>query len=572
MSRGFLLFLLMTGGLSVVVIAMPGLVVAGMMVLIIPGLILAAPPTLFLWCLTYTILWFAIRWAYNDIVATFGAALTALAILVAIPLSFNAALDAQIGAERAGDRESAAPIALRGLVELRAPVVYFGNGGFRRISCDFVCHAILYTPGVDGVILVDASGDKNASAPVQLKLEKQSRGCASDETEQAYLADVWGPGQADKALTNAWMTRQAEGECIVRQRPRQDPDFRVTLQVRTTYGKQQKWQLRAPVPSLRRLVIERIESGKAELLLQRSFAWSRALYFPLTVLPEGDLSNFSFGWGRRGWIEYKGPGHFVPIDLLRARTGFAPNAELKGRSDALRVHLTAAMRDPRRAKGDAGFALAPSVLEDIARNGPRPEDRALVVAMVRDPRVVDFHRLWDVSRRFGDGLPELRDIIVERLLSTPFPYEASDDAPNILGAWLKSLPEGSFAEPTAEQAQLLADTDRRGWADGLVRRLSDRGPVAAPMLVALITDRDVREAAIGALCTLGPAAASVRPQIEAKLDSHLRNERRGQIMLARLGKPIESFRSPPNHSWSDKQLQDSLRARLGRFDPKRDCD
>ncbi|MDP5278511.1 hypothetical protein Q9Q95_06205 [Sphingomonas sp. DG1-23] len=570
MSRGFLLFLLLTGVLSMILIGMPGLVMAGLMVLIVPGLIMMAIPTVFLWSLTYAMLWFPIRWAFSDFAAMAGATLAALALLIGIPFSFNAALNAWIAAESTGDRSAGTPIALRGLIELRAPFLYVGEGMFRRPSCDLVCHSILYTPGVEGVVLVDISGDKRASAPVLLKLEKRASGCASEESSGASLSEEWGQGPAGERLTRTWLTRQSEGECIVRRLASPNVDFRITLQVRNGGRNNANWRLFAPTPSLRRLAIERVRGGKAELLLQRSFAWSRPLFLPLTILAEGGLSDFRFGWGRRNAVSYAGRGHFVPIELLRGQTNIGSQADGKS-GDSLRQHLAAAMKDPKRAKGDAGFALAPAVFEDIVRNGPRGDDRALVVAMVADTRVVEFHRLWDVSRRFDDGLAELRPVIVARLLATPTGYDASDAAPSILGSWLKSL-DGAFTMLTAEEERLLADHDRRKWADGLVRRMSDRGAAAAPALAELIADREVREAAAGALCALGPRAAPVLPQVEARMGSHLRDDRRGQIMLARLGKPIGSFRSPPNHSWSDKQLQESLRTRLARFDVKRDCD
>jgi hypothetical protein len=73
-----------------------------------------------------------------------------------------------------------------------------------------------------------------------------------------------------------------------------------------------------------------------------------------------------------------------------------------------------------------------------------------------------------------------------------------------------------------------------------------------------------------------PVAQSALPAIEALVAAGHMPQREldelpWQLTLARLGRPIESFRSPPNHSWSDAQLQDSLRRRLARFSPGRDC-
>ena len=38
-----------------------------------------------------------------------------------------------------------------------------------------------------------------------------------------------------------------------------------------------------------------------------------------------------------------------------------------------------------------------------------------------------------------------------------------------------------------------------------------------------------------------------------------------------MGKPIESFRNEPNNNWTDARLQQRIRERLARLDPKQDC-
>lgn len=568
MAKFLTWYLAITGALSLVVLAMPWLVILGAFALILPGLILGLAPTAFLWGALFTAFWVPLRALMGEWPATIIAGALAGAVVIAIPTLLNAPFHAQAAAERSGDKIPPSRIAFSGTIEVTVPYRAWINAEKNGLACDLVCHAILYTPGVDAVILREGPGRPKPVAPVQLRLEKRSGGCDSKGTANA-TTESWGDWNERPGLLQSWLIRQAGGECLVREPVSRQPDFTVGFEIRDSNFRGD-WSLKPPPVSVRRLTIARVSGGKAEMLLRRSFAWGRPLIVPLMAVPEGGLNDFRFKWGRTSGASYKGEGHFEAITLLAAQTNvaLAPDAKLLG--DAARTQIMAALDDPARPEGDAGFALARALFDDIEKNGPRDGDRALLARTVGDPRVTDLNMMWNATRKFDKdgGLPELRTPIIHRLLTVSTDRDSKGES--TLGTWLDQLPEGTFATLTPDEEALLADPVRRRWAVGLIRRLADRGAAAVPLIIPMLDDNDTREAARTALCLLGPAAAHALPEVEAKLLRPYYN-RDWQITLARMGKPIESFRAEPGSSWDDARTQQGLRDRLARFDPKRDC-
>ena len=568
MAKFLTWYLAITGVVSLVVLAMPWLVILGAFALILPGLILGLAPTAFLWGAVFTAFWIPLRGLMGEWPATIVAGALAGAVVIAIPTLLNAPFHAQAAAERSGDKIPSSRVALSGTVEVTVPYRAWINTEKNGLACDLVCHAVLYTPGVDAVILREGPGRSKPVAPVQLRLEKRSGGCDSKGTANA-TTESWGDWGERPTLLKSWLIRQAGGECVVREAVNRQPDFTVGFEIRDSNFRSD-WSLKPPPVSVRRLIIARVSGGKAETLLRRTFAWGRPLIVPLMAVPEGGLENFRFKWGRSSGADYKGEGHFEAIALLAAQTNIALVPDAGQMSDAVRVQIMAALDDSARTESDAGFALARALFDDIEKNGPRDGDRALLVRLVSDPRVTDLNMIWSATRKFDKdgGLPELRAPIIHRLLTVSTDRDSKGES--TLGTWLDQLPEGSFATLTPEEHALLADPVRRRWAYGLIKRLADGGAAAVPLVVPMLDDDKTREAARTALCLLGPAAASALPQVEAKLPRPYHN-RDWQITLARMGKPIESFRAEPGSSWDDARTQQGLRERLARFDPKRDC-
>ena len=239
----------------------------------------------------------------------------------------------------------------------------------------------------------------------------------------------------------------------------------------------------------------------------------------------------------------------------------------------------------------AAFTLVRPLFEAMGPVGKppdvRPGDGALVARLVTDRRVRDFAGIYRPIKALGIDAAALRGPMVRRVLASNYP---DDRGPaQTLGSALSALPAGVFAKPTPEEEQLLADADRRRWASGLVLRQADRGSTVAPDLVRIIEQAYARplpkrsyddpdrlsdaSAAVHALCLLGPDAGFVLPSLEALIQTEsvpprALDSRDWQLMLARLGKPVESFTKPDNLSGTQEAFEERLRRQLVRFKPE----
>jgi hypothetical protein len=89
----------------------------------------------------------------------------------------------------------------------------------------------------------------------------------------------------------------------------------------------------------------------------------------------------------------------------------------------------------------------------------------------------------------------------------------------------------------------------------------------------------VVEATRVAFCRLGDEAAPALPQIEAMIsggvipDYSLRGHggTDWNLMLVRLGKPLDAIRKPESLSGSEANYRRNLQEKLRRFDPERSC-
>src|SRR6476619_7476527 len=87
MARFVNLYLLITGIGAMIALAMPWLVVVGLILLILPGIILGLMPTAFMWGLGFAIPWYVLRPAMGDYPAIVPALLISTALFWFAPLS-----------------------------------------------------------------------------------------------------------------------------------------------------------------------------------------------------------------------------------------------------------------------------------------------------------------------------------------------------------------------------------------------------------------------------------------------------------------------------------------------------
>jgi hypothetical protein len=139
---------------------------------------------------------------------------------------------------------------------------------------------------------------------------------------------------------------------------------------------------------------------------------------------------------------------------------------------------------------------------------------------------------------------------------------------------------------TADEETLLADPDRRWYAEGLIARQADRGRDAVPLLIDLIEqgfarmaadkradsrDSHTVDAAKDALAVLGPTAAYIRPRLEAALAKrdlgpYATKFQGWELVLVRLGRSPETIDKPSSAGGTVEQYHDRLRRDVERFE------
>jgi hypothetical protein len=302
------------------------------------------------------------------------------------------------------------------------------------------------------------------------------------------------------------------------------------------------------------------------------------------------MENFRFGWSRRGFTE----GAYDTLEVLKRTTDLgltSATATVKdSNGDDVRAALAAALDDPAQPADAAAFGLVRPLFDSMGSFGKRPDvrpgDAALVARLIEDPRVRELSGVHQPIRALGPESAGLRAPMVGRVLAARYPEDRGPA--RTLGGALSGLPAGLFAERTPDEEKLLADGDRRRWATGLVLRQADRGAAAAPDLVRIIEQAYARPlprksyddpdrlddagAAVHALCLLGPEAALALRSLDALSETgtvprRVLDSRNWQLMLARLGKPVESFSKPDSLSGTQEAFEERLRSSLVRFKP-----
>jgi hypothetical protein len=308
------------------------------------------------------------------------------------------------------------------------------------------------------------------------------------------------------------------------------------------------------------------------------------------------------GWSREELANFQ-PGEWdwqKDDALLLEHTNLARGIELSalvGGKDAIAVNLRAAINDVTRPADDPAFGLADSWIRSLSRASLSDGDVELLIDLIEDDRVTTFQGMWHASRVLGPRVIELEGPIRKRIARD---FERPEVV-NPLSAQLISVTDQASSDLLAEgpgQADLaiLQDPEKRLHARGLILRQSAYGVRSVPLLVKIMREhmertRDARarspgatipseigpiDAAMVALCRLGPAAKSAVPDIlglrESWLKQSFSQDLQWQFTLARIGVPLSSIRKPEGLTqMSQEGYEASLRRRLARFDVERDC-
>lgn len=325
-------YLAVTGGLAALVMLMPGLVTLGFFLLIIPGLVLSLMPTAFLWGLLFTGFWLLARMLLGETLVTVlvaGAATAALLFAVTIPARL--AGDAAYRASLLPEVSPKTRIALRGDIRLDLPRPRWdnenarGKRGLRGFSCDKVCLALLFTPGVTSVTINKSSGAMadvpgggerlNAEARSYRLLPRAQCPDGGLIPDLSNWVGLFPASMEDRKTMDAeWSARLANDVCIVRiETPaRHDTLIREGLHNETRHDRKTRWQLAPRGPTVTFLDIS---TGSGKALLRQFQSKVLVLAQPLHIFGSGDLQTFRFDWGTKQ-ISNR-PGHYR-TDLIAA--------------------------------------------------------------------------------------------------------------------------------------------------------------------------------------------------------------------------------------------------------------
>lgn len=538
------IWLLISGGLTLLVLAMPWLVIVGLFMLVLPGLILGVMPTFFFYLLATAIIRSFLPLSTTP--ATIAAAVIAVALgwLAAQPSQIVARL--QFAAAQQPDVMPPAPIVPSGHILLE-------RGRFigKSDQCDALCAALLATPGVASVTLVNASDEKARRTTYRLVPKGNVPDTGLRPTDVSTFRKY--PGikgieerRADeKALGASWALRLATSETLVAEPARDRFDMTIAMIDPDRNG---------DAPQVQRLEVRRGDS----VLLRRSVVSHRMLAAPLHLTIAGGLENTRWQVAR-GML--RTGGQYEEIDhqdeLVTQMVLAAPRVTQESR-DEMRRRLVAALAAPGT---QPDLALAPAWLESFGYQSPEGEDGAIVAKILADPRITDLAPFFKSHEKRAPVV--LRGPLATRIL---MPSTTPQDRTR-LARLLKEMPEGTFVKMTPDELTILGKFAFRKDSTPLIERLADRGPAALPDLVAILQDSAaiepwrtrenlVRGARRG-LARLGTAARPALPLVlrlfkESRLGDSWRNSVEWRVAMVRMGLPPEQLPWPER--WEPEQI------------------
>jgi hypothetical protein len=571
------IFLIATGLLSAVIVALPFVLIFGFFLGPL-GFLLMWVPTIFLVALTFHMTRAVLTYggvSGRERAALLAGAATAL-VFFALPLPAYWQAHRLLAGVVLPNVTPQAPIRLSGVVRLDPP---FGG-------CDDICAALLMTPGVTAVTWPGVRGGSAmtyrlvpVTDPGQV-VEARSFGIARVAEAQGFRR--YPPVDLARA---AWNLRLASGLKLVANREAAEPDITITRTrgpIHQTTSS--RWSL-APRPGWVDMIAITDRSG--DVLLRSQVAGIATPAFPLRTSVSGGLGSGTFALG---WTEMllsnrqagRGPSLFHSImgderlpqldvaDLMLSHTTIARVTEDMGVTAAIRPQLVSALDNPRADAGDPGLGLASQWMNSIAGRTPLSDaDAALVERIVRDRRIVSTEGMHGALRAMGPRAVGLREILVARVVESTATRRDKD--------WsrvLDALPAGTFATPLAQEQALLADVVTSRRAHTLIRRQAERGRDALPDLLRLLetfastatppgenwsdTTEAIRSVRV-ALRRLGSEAAPALPQVEALFEKHERlrrvRDRQWEVTLVSMGMPVERIIKPERQGGSEEQYR-----------------
>ncbi|WP_309622643.1 hypothetical protein [Novosphingobium sp.] len=578
---GLKTLVLITGIISAVVWMAPSLVTIGLFLLVVPGLILMIMPTVFVYLLATLLIRAVLP------LQSWPATAAALAIVVALgfilPQPLRLIHKAQYDSAMQPEIVPGDPVRLAGevLVINKKPS---HDGALGGPACDALCAALLASPGVTGVTIRNEAADADDPRQKHFRLDPGKAGGSAGpnkpedivghlpELREPHKKGEPLPARSDRqqalrqAVISDWTIRLATSAGLSETQTAPAADFTITI----TANNRAHWN-----PNVDRLEVAR--TGQPPLL-RRSLVRQRALAAPFHFGFEGMIENAHFVIGYSMLTSAPIYPDFDPLLELLRHTSLAQAIPDVAQSGALRSAVIAALDKPSASQAQLNLAKG---WMDSLEYKPAPEDLALVHRVIADQRITGIRT--QVNRFYQKAIPpELRAPLVARILNPASdPQERS-----AYGKLLSKLPEGTFAQPTGDEARILADPVLRRQAAPFIERLADQSQPGLAMLMQILENeiasgtqwaiqRPVIRAVRRGLARLGPGAASALPRIE-ELFARPRNPLANlsqeadewRFTMARMGKPVDAL--PFTSGQKPESLERDkaqIRKRLADFDP-----
>jgi hypothetical protein len=466
------------GLLTALLLAAPQLVILGLFLFIIPGLVLALVPTLFVYLLATSLL-------RRVLPIPHAVAGYAVALLLTFGLSAAAMQPLRIHARQTFDQAVLPDIAppnklkIEGDILVDWPAVAYRTQGV--VNCDYLCTALLDTPGVTSVTRVT----KDGSATFRKGPHHAGELVLPDDPQlilQKFdqLDDVRGHGRIDigdqsgSELQADWALRIAQGDVLRRDLPIRPDEIDWTVRFETTRVPGQPHIERLEITDSRNNVVVRRS-------LVRHFVPAPLFHFGFEGGSAVDGFNGArFTLGGSGVSNCPRFHQFdAAVELLRTVDIPRP-APKPDRLKQVEETLHAVLDNPEATETE--LQIAPLWLTQFRYNADA-DQLDTILRILNDDRIPDPADFLREALRSRTDLTPLRTGLVRRFQTATRPKSRDWYATALVG-----LADGTFANPTADERAIWSQALAVNEAAPFLERMADLGPAAVPELLAILDE------------------------------------------------------------------------------------
>jgi hypothetical protein len=511
-------FLIPLGLITALVMVAPSLVVLGFFCLIIPGLLLAIIPTVFVYLLGTVLIRLALP---------IRSEITANLIAFVLTIGLSALM---MEPWRSSKLET---YALAKLPEITPREKLKIDGDIlldwthrtypprETVECDFICAALLDTPGVTSVTRVCEQGSATFRrgpnnpgilvTPVDPQdILKKFAKLNNDRKFHGFAVEQ----QADRAIQAEWALRISQGDELRRTAPLPADRMDWTIKYVRLHEKKQ--------PDVERLEIRNCAGDVvARTSLVRHFVPGSLFWFDFAGGSSADgFSGARFTIGGSTVSNQARCYEFdSAVELLRTVSIPQPEAQADVITQTERA-LNDVLDNPDAT--ETQLLIAPMWLEQFRYNADH-DQLDLIAKILMDDRIADPANLLRVALSSKADLTPLRAGLVKRYFGATDPGSKTWYIKSLVG-----LADGTFAQPTDEERAIWHQAIDVNEAAPFVERLADQGPDAVPQLMAILDASlekpwharwRVLEGICEACKRLGPDATAAAPQIRSLIET-----------------------------------------------------